>query len=210
MEKDSLSYDILKEIFNIGVGQAADMLSQMLDKKILLDVPHIRKIGPNNIDISIDKHFCKEIKGTIMVSSISFQEELNGEAILIFPTSKMRTFINLCIEEESNDEEDMPFSDIDFDVIKEVGNIILNSIVGEIGNFLDKNLEYTLPNVNIFESTDFENKIKANEDMNSLLLSISFLIDSVEIEGAVLINFTISSLKEIMDILNRMEDEFHG
>ncbi|NLL81713.1 MAG: chemotaxis protein CheC [Tissierellia bacterium] len=210
MEKDNLACDILKEIFNIGVGKAANMLSQMLDKKILLDVPNIEIIEANKTEIDLIKYFNKDLKGTIMVSSISFQEELNGEANLIFPADKMRTIINLCIEEDVRYDEEMGFTDIDFDVIKEIGNIILNSIIGEIANSLDKGLSYTLPNIMIFEMTDFESRIKSMEDMNSLLISISFIIDQVEIEGAVIISFTISSIKEIMITLNRMEDNLYG
>lgn len=208
MNNDSLSYDILKEIFNIGVGRSADMLSQMLNKKILLDVPNI-KIVESSAEMDLETYFSKGIKGTIMVSSLSFQDELSGEANLIFPAGKMRTIINLCIEEDSN-LDSMEFTDIDFDVIREIGNIILNSIIGEIGNFLNKNIEYTLPNVKIFEIMDFEDRIKDMEDMNSLLLSISFIIDDVEVEGAVIINFTIGSIKEIFRIVNKMEEDLYG
>ncbi len=208
MNNDSLSYDILKEIFNIGVGRSADMLSQMLNKKILLDVPNI-KIVESSAEMDLETYFSKGIKGTIMVSSLSFQDELSGEANLIFPACKMRTIINLCIEEDSN-LDSMEFTDIDFDVIREIGNIILNSIIGEIGNFLNKNIEYTLPNVKIFEIMDFEDRIKDMEDMNSLLLSISFIIDDVEVEGAVIINFTIGSIKEIFRIVNKMEEDLYG
>lgn len=33
MSEKDLKYDILKEIFNIGVGKAADMLSEIVEKK---------------------------------------------------------------------------------------------------------------------------------------------------------------------------------
>ncbi len=36
MKDNNLAYDILKEIFNIGVGKAADMLSQMVNKKNII------------------------------------------------------------------------------------------------------------------------------------------------------------------------------
>ena len=40
MYKNSLMYDVLK-IFNIGVGKAASMLSEIVDKRIMLDIPNI-------------------------------------------------------------------------------------------------------------------------------------------------------------------------
>ena len=42
MNKDNLNHDILREMFNIGVGKAASMLSEIINKKILLDVPKRR------------------------------------------------------------------------------------------------------------------------------------------------------------------------
>ncbi len=63
---------------------------------------------------------------------------------MLFPANKMRIFINLCIgQPEYMNEEDLNFTDMDFDIIREVGNIILNSIIGEIGNTLDISLKYT-------------------------------------------------------------------
>lgn len=209
MENNNLGYDILKEIFNIGVGRAADMLSQMIDKKILLDVPNIEIINDYSKPINLEDYLSAGIKGTLMVSSISFQEELNGEANLVFPAEKMKTVISLCLGEEEKEEDDK-FTDIDFDVIREIGNIILNSIIGEIGNFLNKELEYTLPNIRIFEMDEFECSINKEDDKNSLLLSISFIIDSVKVEGAVIINFTIKSLKEIMNMVTKMGEELNG
>lgn len=50
----------------------------------------------------------------------------------------------------------MNFTDVDFDIIKEIGNIILNSIIGGIGNFLKIKLSYTLPEVKIFDKKYFE------------------------------------------------------
>lgn len=211
MKETNLEYDILKEVFNIGVGKAADMLSQMVNKKILLNVPNIRVVDPKSIYTGFDGYFSRQTRGTLMVSSISFQEEINGEANLIFPADKMRSIINFCIgEDESYIRMELDFTDIDYDIIKEIGNIILNSIVGEMGNFLNVNLKYTLPSVRIFECVDFKDRIRAKEDIHSLLLSISFTIDGVEIEGAVIISLSISSLNDVMEIVRRMEGELYG
>lgn len=210
MNKDSLSYDILKEIFNIGVGKAADLLSQMLDKRIFFDVPSIDIIESEAQYAGLMNSLNQDFMGTLMVSSLAFQDEIAGEANLVFPSDKMRVIIDLCLGEENSLAEDIGFTDIDFDVIREIGNIILNSIIGEIGNFLKKEIDYTLPNVKLFEMLDFENRIKNLNDRSSLLLSISFIIDDIEIKGAVILNFTLNSLKIIMKTLESMEEELYG
>lgn len=210
MRDNSLKYDMLKEIFNIGVGKAANMLSEIVDKKILLDVPNIKIFDYENKEIEFEGSFYKGITGTLMVSSISFEKKINGEANLIFPADKMRSIINFCIkQEDEGTSNDLDFTDIDFDIVRELGNIILNSIIGEIGNFLDVNFEYTLPNVKLFNSLDFEKDIKNREDSCLLILSISFILDDTEIEGAVIISLTINSLNKLMEILEKMEENLY-
>ncbi|MGN9162361.1 chemotaxis protein CheC [Clostridium sulfidigenes] len=203
--------DILKELFNISVGKSASILSEIINKKILLNVPNLKILDLNEKAIVIDDYLPQVMQGTIMVSSIAFEDELRGKASLIFPADKMRTFINLCLNE--NDENqlcNMNFTDIDFDIIKEIGNIILNSIIGEIGNYLKLKLNYTLPEVNVFNKVDFEKNIKNKEYEHILMLYITFKIDDSEIAGAIIINLTLSSLSQLLNKVGMIEDDFCG
>lgn len=204
MDTNSLSYDILKEIFNIGVGKAAEMLSEIIDRKVILDVPDILILEKE--DKKIDK--VKNIPlGTVMVSSIDFQKDINGKAKLIFPANKMKSFLDLCKGEEG--DEDLGFTDLDFDILKEVGNIILNSLVGEIGNMLNLQLKYTLPVVDLFHEEDFS-KILSSEEGPNIILYISFLVEEIEIEGAIIIDLTLRSLRDLNKIIKMMEEDLNG
>ncbi len=211
MDQSSLTQDILKEMFNISVGKAADMLSEITKKRIILDVPNIDILNPESQNIELVETFSKVPEGALMLSSINFEKKLQGEANLIFPANKMRTFINLCIDQMSKDEEvDIDFTDMDFDIIREVGNIILNSIVGGIGNFLDINLEYTIPEVKIFDKADFKDSLKDKEYLCMLMLYITFIIEDTEIEGAIIIDLTLNSLNELMKKIKKVEDDLNG
>ena len=103
----------------------------------------------------------------------------------------------------------MNFTDVDFDIIKEVGNIILNCIIGEVGNFLAIDLNYTLPEVKVFNRIDFSKDIENNEDMHILLLYITFIIDETEIEGAIIIDLTFNSLNELIKKIDAIEDKLY-
>lgn len=208
MSSSNKKNDILRELFNISVAKAASILSEIINKKIILTIPNISIIDSTNNKFNINKCLPKVLNCTLMVSSITFKEELAGRANLIFPAQKMRTFINLCLNEEDNFS--MNFTDIDFDIIKEVGNIILNSIVGQMSNFLQVNLEYTIPEVNIFDEIDFEKNIETKEYMYIVMLYITFNIDGTEIDGAVIIDLTLKSLKELINKISKIEDEIYG
>ena len=100
MNQNDLSYDILREMFNICVGKAASMLSEIVNKRIILDVPNVEILSPENqnIEVGIEESFIKVPGGALMVSSIDFGDRITGEANLIFPANKMRRFINLCMD----------------------------------------------------------------------------------------------------------------
>jgi chemotaxis protein CheC len=208
MNKKVLRYDILKELFNISVGKAAGMLSEIINKKILLDVPNIEFFNNYNGNFKLDDYLPREIDGSLMVSSISFEKKLTGKANLIFPAEKMRTFINLCLNQDKNNTSpDINFTSIDFDIIKEIGNITLNSIVGEISNYLGFKLNYSLPEVKVFNRIDFSRDIENNGYMNILILYITFIIDETEIESAIIIDLTINSLSELIKKIDMIEDK---
>ena len=208
MNNENLRYDILKEIFNVSVGKAASLLSEIIDKRILLTVPSVEALSMDNQAFDLDAYLPRDINGALMVSSISFNENLKGRANLIFPAKQMRTFINLCMNEHE-EVEDMEFNDIDFDVIKEIGNIILNSIVGEVGNYLDISFDYSLPEVKIFSRTNFNENIGRRDYPYLLILYITFVIDETEIEGIIIVNLTLNSLNDLIKSIDRIEKNLY-
>lgn len=211
MIMDVSKEDILKELFNISVGKSASILSEIIEKKILLSVPSIKILDLKSGKNELKNYIGSVIEGAIMMSSISFKERLAGKASLIFPADKMRNFINLCLNENSENEHcNLDFTDIDFDIIKEIGNIVLNSIIGEIGNYLNMRFSYTLPEVRLFNNISIE-KVTQNEKYTYvLILYVTFTIENSEIRGAIIINLTLESLDKILNKIYMMEDDFNG
>lgn len=213
MIEKKLRYDILRELFNISVGNAASMLSEIVNKKIILNVPDVEIIDVEDTEFKLETCIPKVLDGALMVSSISFDKNLTGKANLIFPAEKMRTFINLCLNNNINEETDKNyetnFTDVDFDIIKEVGNIILNSVMGEVGNYLDINLNYTLPEVKMYNTIDFEKDIENNNYKHVLILYITFIIDNTEIKGAIVVDLTMNSLNELLNKIDDIEEKLY-
>lgn len=202
----SMKEDILKEIMNIYIGQAASLLSEVIDKKVELSIP--------NVEIFNDKDFAlangkipKFSNGLLMISRISFENELNGRADLIFPAEHIKKLVSLCTGEDQLYEGVQEFTDIDFDVMKELGNIILNSVVGGISNLLDMKVDYTLPEVKIFDTIEIEKELNEDKDAYILLLFVTFKIEGTKIDGALIISFTVESMYDLMGKIQEIEKE---
>lgn len=204
MKLNPMKYDILKEIFNVGVGKSASLLSEIVNRRILLNVPHLELVDFDKSANDIHPQVMPE--GTLVVSSIRFRKKLAGVANLIFPADKMRQFLNLCQGEDAGFyPENDQFDDIDLDIIREVANIVLNSIVGELGNYLNLELNFTLPQVQLLGQQDFLVDLRHEEKLFRLMLFITFTIDETEINGAIIMDMTINSLHELINTLEKME-----
>jgi len=209
MNSENMTYDILRELFNISVGKAADILSDVVSQKILLNVPDVRILDLQKEALALEEYLSSVKGGTLMVSSLSFEENYTGRANLIFPAEKMKVFAGLCLQEERAQDDGLEFNDIDFDVIREMGNIILNCIMGETGNFLNIEFKYSLPEVKIFKRSELKNSIHKNQNGYMLILSISFIIDHTEIEGAIIVDLTLDSMKDLLLKVNQLEEEYN-
>ncbi|OFI06995.1 CheY-P phosphatase CheC [Clostridium acetireducens DSM 10703] len=203
--------DILKELMNIYVGRAAKLLSEIINKRINLSVPELHIILPQfKSEINKEK-FPEFLKGTLMSSSLSFGEEFTGKAELVFPTDKIKVLTSLCLGEDDfldlGEENFNNFNDIDFDVMKEIGNIILNSVMGGIGDLLNTKLQYTVPEIELFDIIEYRKRIIEKQDVYFILMYVSFTVEDTEIQGAILTNFSLNSITQLMDKINEIKKE---
>ncbi|MFT8312062.1 MAG: chemotaxis protein CheC [Sporolactobacillus sp.] len=200
--------DILTELFNVGVGQAASTLSDIIDKRIGLTIPNVRILDAANGKIELNKYLLNVAEGAVMVSSISFDSQLEGKVSLLFPADKMHHFIDLCLHETRDEfENNLEFTDIDFDTIKEIGNIVINSIIGELSNTVNIPVEYTLPDIDVLNDANAEHFVDCEDYRLVLMMFLAFDIEGTEIAGAIVINMTLNSLD---DILNKIDKLYNG
>lgn len=197
--------DILTELFNIGVGQAASTLSDIIDKQIGLTIPEVKILDAAKAKVELNKYLLQVAEGAVMVSSISFDSQLEGKVSLLFPADKMHHFIDLCLHETHFETENtLEFNDIDFDTIKEIGNIVINSIIGELSNTVNIPVEYTLPEVDVLNNASADHFVDSEEYRLVLMMFLAFDIEETEIAGAIVINMTLKSLDDILNTIDRL------
>ena len=127
LEKMSDEYfDILKELGNIGAGNATTALAQMMQCKVDMSVPQVRLLEFKEMG---------EIMGgaEIIMAGIylGIEGDITGSIMFLLEKQAARHLVNKLMGMEITGDE---FSEMEYSALKEVGNIItgayLNSLSG--------------------------------------------------------------------------------
>ncbi len=128
-----IQLDALREVGNIGAGNAATALSQLLNKKIQMSVPSIDII---NFQDMIDNYAENEAVG-VMVRVLG---DTPGNILFLLEKGIATDIIELLTGK--HEEE---FSDLGISVLNELGNIVSTSYMNSIAKFTNMNLLPSVP-----------------------------------------------------------------
>lgn len=186
-------------MINIGVGRAANLLNSLSGKHVSLSVPSIKLLDSKNL--------INELEGLGRVENLScvllnYSGEISGSSCLIFSTEQAS---KLVLAFTGNQDDDMDFDEIQAETLSEIGNIVLNSLVGSIANNFGILLNYSIP----LYVTGNLNQVLSSElssDQNSLILysRTHFKIESLDIEGDFLFFCSLDSVPFIIRSLDRI------
>lgn len=185
--------DAIGEVVNIGVGRAAASLSELIGTRIELTVPVVRVI-----DLTVADQ-CAETGMSIMQS---FDGEVAGDALLVFPESSGKKLAALL----GGYEESAEISELELSgILSEVGNIVLNGVLGSLANALETNLTYTVPEFYVQETiTRFlRTRVTDSGDQTESVLhaDAQFNVECEDIHGSVMIAFHLGSFECLLERL---------
>ncbi len=185
--------DALTELVNIGVGHAASTLNELIGHKIRLVIPHIKIISIeeviNNPDICSNE--------SISAVSMAFRGNFNGNASLLFPLQSASTLVSVLNDEPTGSAQ---LDELRSGTLAEVGNILLNGVMGSIGNMLEAKLNYSVPSYHECSLPDVLGHQRAEA---VLLARANFYIDELCIEGNILLCFEVESLHALIKAVDQ-------
>lgn len=199
--------DVLGEIVNVYMGQAASLLSEMTGQEIRLNVPEVVMLSGESIDTDLLAASGVLSQGHVISSSIQFSQGLHGKTFLLFPASQAKALVNACLGEldlSNSGSASRDLLDTDFDVLKEVANVILNSVLGGFGNLMDTYLEYSLPEIEMLFVADNEQRQFLSKQSSILLLKTDFFLTTSEVQGVILIAYSVNSMVLLLEKINGM------
>ncbi len=187
--------DALKELVNIGVGQAAGMLNEMIEFRIQLHIPVIKLLSPKLLQQELVERLGAE---QVSAVELDFNGSFQGTAELFFPTESAATLVAILTGEEVGSAD---LDSLKIGTLTEVGNIVINGVMGSISNVLEKPLKYEVPNY-LEDKLDNLVLLKSLDDSTKVLLAQArFEIEELQVQGDIVLFFNVGSFQALLSAI---------
>jgi len=195
---DTDTLDAIRELVNIGVGKAAGQLNQMTGSHIRLQIPTITLVPFADI-LSAEKSI---LPGDVLSAvTLGFNGTLSGITAVVFPPESAILLVMVLTGEK---EESPDLDAMRVEALKEVGNIIINAVMGSVANVLGERLTYSIPSY--YEgpfASIAELRTSTAIDEWVILARTNFLIEALHIEGDILLILEVGSLDHLVESILR-------
>ncbi len=201
MELSTLQKDALTELINIGYGRAAGALSELTGYRITLEVP---RVGVHPIS-EMARQLSRLMEGEVASVNQLFTGPISGNALLLLDERSARMLSELLTDEHASNHG---FDTSAREIITEVGNILLNALLGVFGNLLQVQVTFAVPRLQV-ESVQqvLESITIGKDDLNyALLIHTRFHLRASNVSGYLVIILGITSLDRMLMELERWED----
>lgn len=117
-------YDVLKEIGNIGAGNATTALSQMLNTKVDMAVPRVRLMEFKEVGTTMGGE--EQLVAGIY---LGVEGDITGSIMFIQKKESARNMVSKLMGMELEGEE---FNELELSALKEIGNIITGAYLNSL------------------------------------------------------------------------------
>jgi chemotaxis protein CheC len=189
-----LELDALTELVNLGVSHSAANLGRIVGRQILLTVPSVRLVSPEEA-IELLSGTSRRLVGVRQ----AFEGEISGRAMLIFPKMSSLELVRAVMGRELALED---IYELENEALAETGNVVLNGCLATMANTLQRNLRISLPSVLRGEPAEFF-ELPGPPRLGDvvLFLSIKFTVHERDIQGNLAIVMDLPSLEALRVLL---------
>lgn len=197
--------EMLREIGNIGAGNASKALSQISKQKINVEFPKVESAKIEEIPEKLGKR--SEVYTDVSVK-IKIQEESEeihaGNLLLLMPHQKAKKLADILEQkiDEEIDQKELGLTEEEKDALKETGNILTGASVSAITQYIDLKLVEGIPEIhNDMLGAILDNYLLeiAKEQEKALIFQTKFEFEDEEIDAKFLILFKPKGRELILD-----------
>lgn len=161
---NELHADLLKESLNVGVGLAAQGLSELASgEEILLSVPEIHIISIQQLALEIENH----AGDRVTTVTERFSGPFNGRAMMFYSQRESLELVKLMLGETIPAEQ---LSEMEAEALCEVGNIVLNACISSLANLLGEHIESEIPFIEAGNIHDILRRPQSEDPQDDLVI----------------------------------------
>lgn len=200
LEQMSEAYiDVLKEIGNIGAGNAMTALSQMLQSKIDMKVPQVKLLELRDICAMVGNE--EQLLAGVF---LGVEGDITGSIMFLIELEAAKALIKKIMMGYSSDAD--VFDEMELSALQEVSNIITGAYLNSLSMLTNLKIYPTPPSISI----DMAGAILSVPAIefgvlgDKILLIQSRFYDEVEIDGYFVLIPEMDSYKKILSSLGIM------
>jgi len=141
-ELNNMQLDVLKEIGNIGAGNAVTSLAKMIDKRVDMAVPKARILGFDKVSQILGG---EEILVVGILLSVS--GDISGSIMFILDINAARQLVNILFG--NKDTTSLDFDELELSALKEIGNILTASYLSALAGLTNLRIMPSVPELAI-------------------------------------------------------------
>jgi len=136
----SLKLDVLREVGNIGAGNAATSLSKLLNKTIDMKVPDVQIVSFDEM-----MEMAGGSENIVAGVFLRLEGEITGSMFFVLPLEQANKFIQAMIGDPTINLEEQPYDEIALSALQELGNILSGSYLSSLSDFTNLFLYPSVP-----------------------------------------------------------------
>ena len=139
-------FDVLKEIGNIGAGNATTALDTMIIINVDMSVPNVALLPFDNISSFIGSE-----EQTVVGILLEIQGDIDGMMMFLFDMKSAHHLVNsLMMRDVHQDENGMAdFSEMEMSALNEIGNIVSGSYLSALSGLTGMKMVSSVPALSI-------------------------------------------------------------
>lgn len=194
---DNMHFDVLKEIGNIGAGNATTALSQMINTKVDMKVPTVELLEFRDLP---------DVVGgaeTIVVGILlTIDGDIDGMMMFMLEEDSAHHLVDMIVGKKTDGSNE--FSEMDLSALNEIGNIIAGAYLSSLSALTNMRISASVP----YMSIDMSGAILSVPAIEfgkigdkALVIQSQFCEDDDEVNGYFILIPTLESYGKIMNSL---------
>lgn len=138
-EINNMQFDVLREIGNIGAGNATTALSQMINSKVDMKVPNVQLLEFKELSDIVGG-----AENIVVGILFTLEGQIDGMMMFMMEKKAARHLVNLLMGNSADNSVEI-FSEMELSALNEIGNIIAGAYLSSLSTLTNMLIVSSVP-----------------------------------------------------------------